>query len=89
MTTNSTPDERALHIRLAASAHRDDPADQQARTDRIARAATDRFADQVDPERKLKPEERARRARNARRAYYTSLALHSSRARAARRADDA
>ena len=89
MTTNSTPNERALRVRLAAGAHHDDPEDQQARADRVTRASADRFADQIDPDRKLKPEERARRARNARRAYYTSLALHSSRARAARRADDA
>ena len=41
-----------------------------------------RFEDQVDPDRKLPPAERAKRAAQARRAYFQRLAVKSARARA-------
>jgi hypothetical protein len=43
------------------------------------------FVDQVDPERRLHPEERSRRVAAARKAYYTRLALKSAQARRARK----
>jgi len=44
-----------------------------------------RFEDQVDPDRKLPPAERAERAAQARRAYFQKLAVQSAKARAARK----
>lgn len=78
-------DQRILRVRLAACAHQDDPEITRLRSERIERLSRDRFEDQVDADRKLKPDERAARARNARRAYYATLAFHTSRARAQRR----
>lgn len=46
-----------------------------------------RFEDQVDPDRKLSPQERAKRVANARKAYFHALALKSALAR--RRTNDA
>jgi len=83
-----TPEQRSLRMRLAAHAHSAAAEDQHARARRVDRICHDRFEDQVDPDRVLKPEERAKRARSARRAYYTGLALRSSRARTAQRRDD-
>jgi hypothetical protein len=40
-----------------------------------------RFEDQVDPDRRLDPEERARRVANAKKAYFAALALKSAKAR--------
>lgn len=80
-----SPAQRSLRVLLAAHTHQADTEAQQARAERIDRASRDRFADQVDPDHTLKPEERAKRARSARRAYYTALALRSSRVRAIRR----
>jgi hypothetical protein len=45
----------------------------------------DRFERQVDPDRKLTPEERARCAEHARKAYFIKLAIRSAEARRARR----
>lgn len=42
-----------------------------------------RFEDEVDPERRLSPEERGKRVESARRAYYQRLALKSAQARRA------
>jgi len=42
------------------------------------KAFDERFVDQVDPERRLPPSERARRAEAARRLHMTRLALASS-----------
>jgi hypothetical protein len=44
-----------------------------------------RFEQQVDPEGKLDERTRAIRAEHARKAHFTSLALKSSKARAAKR----
>ena len=80
-----SPAQRSLRVLLAAHTHQSDAETQQAQAEQVDRASRDRFAEQVDPDHTLKPEERAKRARNARRAYYTALALRSSRARAIRR----
>lgn len=85
MTDDLTPAHRLLRARLASCKHRNDPEEAHARGDRIDRVCRDRFAEQVDPDHKLSPEERVSRARSARRAYFRGLALRSSRERAARR----
>jgi hypothetical protein len=46
---------------------------------------TERFTNEVDPERKLAPADRARRIEHARKAYFYDLAAKSAKARAARR----
>ena len=43
-----------------------------------------KFLDQVDPQRKLDPQERAKRAKNARSAHYREMALKSAQARRAK-----
>jgi len=53
------------------------------------KAFDERFVDQVDPERKLPPSERARRAEAARRLHMTRLALASSVARSKKKATPA
>jgi hypothetical protein len=85
--SNLSPNLRAFRVRLAANAHQEDAETTRARVEHIARISTDRFADQVDPDRHLPPEDRAKRARNARRAHYTALAFRSSRARSPRHGD--
>jgi hypothetical protein len=44
-----------------------------------------KFEDQVDPDRRLAPDERAKRVDSARKAYYQRLALKSAQARRAKR----
>lgn len=44
-----------------------------------------KFEDEVDPDRKLLPEERARRAESARRAFYQRIALKSAQSRRAKK----
>jgi hypothetical protein len=85
--SNLSPSQRAFRARLAAHAHQADAETTRARAEHIARISTDRFANQVDPDHHLPPEDRAKRARSARRAYYTALAFHSSRARSQRHGD--
>lgn len=82
-STYVTPTERSLRAKLAAHTlhSRVDASDHTAPA---RRAFMTRFEDQVDPERRLPPDERARRAEQARRAYFTSLALRSVQARRAR-----
>ncbi len=86
MTENSNPSLRALRARMAAHHLHAQIADPSSHT-APARAAfmVDRFERQVDPDRKLTPEERARRAEHARKAYFIKLALRSAEARRARR----
>lgn len=73
-----TPEQRVLRSRLGAYAQQ---AQGRTNTGPARKAWEERFVDQVDPERKLSPEERARRAEAARRAYMTGLALKSSKSR--------
>lgn len=65
-----------------ATAAKHDPLEYTAKARQVFK---DRFADMVDPERKLPPEERARRAEAARRAFYTNLSLKGVAARAKKR----
>lgn len=55
--------------------------DRTARTQLGRAAFLKRFDDQVDPERRLSPQERAKRADAAKKAYFASLALKSAKAR--------
>lgn len=49
------------------------------------KAFMERFENEVDPDRKLPPAERAKRAENARSAYFSRLALKSRKARQVKR----
>jgi hypothetical protein len=60
--------------------------DMRARGARGQAAFNARFEDEVDPDRKLSPAERARRADLARRRYFARIALKSARTRSARSA---
>lgn len=55
--------------------------DRTARTANARRAFLNRFDDEVDPERRLDPQERAVRAEHARKAYFLDLARKSAQAR--------
>jgi hypothetical protein len=77
-----TAQQRTLRARIAANTRWSQPQARVAHSDkRLAR-----FADEVDPDRKLPEAERMALARQRRRAYMQSLALNSSKARAARKA---
>ena len=88
MTTKSelTPAQRTLRAQIGAYAlHSQHDGAEITAAARHASQVT-RFERQVDPNRELSEEERARRVEHARAAYMRSLALASSRARAARKA---
>lgn len=55
--------------------------DRTARTANGRRAFMERFENEVDPDRKLTPGERARRAEHAKKAYFQRLALKSAQSR--------
>lgn len=82
-----TPTERSLRGAIGAHVSWSQTEDRTARTANGRRAFEQRFEDEVDPERKLPPAERAKRAESARRAYYQRLALKSAKSR--RRAKEA
>jgi hypothetical protein len=77
----ATAAERSLQGRLAVEASWAKTADPSARTAPARAAFIRQFEDQVDPNRKLAPEERARRAEHARRAHFARMALRSAQAR--------
>ena len=79
-----TPSERVLRARMAAHISWAKTEDRSARTAPARRAALARFEDQVDPDHRLPPTERARRAEHAMRAHMTRLALRSTQARRTR-----
>lgn len=81
-STTLTATQRALRARVAANTRWSSP---RARTNQADRRLQ-RFADEIDPERKLPEDERLALAIQRRRAYMQGLALASSRARAARKA---
>lgn len=58
--------------------------DRSAATQPARDALLRKFEDQVDPGRRLPPEERAKRAESARRAHYQRLALKSAQVRRAK-----
>jgi hypothetical protein len=73
-----TPAQRTLRARIAAeSLH----AQGKTNTAKARKGFMRRFEDQVDPDRKLPPSERAKRAEHALKAHMTRLALASARAR--------
>jgi len=88
MANSLTPSERTLQARVAAHISWANTDDRAGRTEKARAAFRSSFEDQVDPERKLPPAERARRAEHLRGAHYARLALASARARRARAAGD-
>jgi hypothetical protein len=78
-----TPAERSLRASLAAhSRWANTPvADRRRQADRGHAALLAKFAEQVDPEGRLTPDERDKLARNAYAAHMKRLAFASSRAR--------
>lgn len=76
-----TPGERSLRAKIAANVSWSQTSDRSARTANARKAMLDKFEQQVDPEGKLPPSERAKRAANARRAHYQQLAFRSARSR--------
>lgn len=79
------PSDRKLSASIAANTRWAKEPDRRAATAPGRRAALQRFEDEVDPERKLPPKERARRADNALKAHMQRIALRSVQARRARR----
>ncbi|MFD4347354.1 hypothetical protein ACFWQ6_21280 [Streptomyces coelicoflavus] len=78
-----TPEQRRTKARAAAYARWAREDDPSGATSAAREAFLKRFEDQVDPERRLAPHERARRAQAARKAYFQALALKSSMTRRA------
>jgi len=75
-------------LAASAAAHRSwaNTEDVAARLAPAHRAFEARFERQVDPDSRMRPEDRARCAEHAKRAYFREMAIRSNRARAARRA---
>ena len=84
MATSST---RSLAGKIAANTRWASEPDRLAATQAARDAFLSRFEQQVDPEGRLAPEERARRAESARKAHFQRLALASAKARAGRSVD--
>lgn len=79
-----TPEQRALNARIAVYSMWAKCPDRVARLQPARDGFEKRFADEVDPERKLTEDERARRIEFAKKAYYTKLAKLSAERRAQR-----
>jgi hypothetical protein len=84
-----TPSERVIRAQIAANTSWANTEDRALRTAPARRALLEKFEDQVDPDRKLTPKERAKRAENARKAHFQRLALKAVKARRQRGGDDA
>lgn len=84
MPSKLSPSERRLRAQLAAHA-RWSREDRGAASARQRRVILRRFENEVDPDGKLSPDERAKRANNAMQSHMSKLALASSRARRDRR----
>lgn len=82
-----TPEQRSLRARIANSQRWAQEPDRTAATSPARDAFMRRFEDQVDPNGVLPPDERAVRAESAKRAHFQRMALASSRARSARKAE--
>ena len=80
-----TSAERSLIAGIAADESWAKTEDRSARTAPARTAALKRFEDQVDPDHRLDPTERARRAQHAQRAHMRRIALRSVQARRARK----
>jgi hypothetical protein len=83
---NLTPAERTLRAQIAAHAGWALTEDRTARTQPGRDAMLRKFENQVDPDRKLTPAERAKRVENARKAYYQKLSFKAHKARRRRAA---
>lgn len=86
MSASTPATDRAMIARVAAYVKWASCEDRTAATAAARKAFADRFAQQVDPDGKLSPAERAKRAEAAKRAYFQRLALRSARVRRARAA---
>jgi len=73
--------ERFMVASIAANTRWANETDRTAATSPARAAFNRRFEDEVDPDRRLNPAERARRADSARKAYFMRLALKSARSR--------
>jgi hypothetical protein len=79
-----TTNDRSQIAKIAANTRWAHEQDRSAATQAARDGMYRRFEDEVDPERKLSPEERGKRVESARRAYYQRLALKSAQARRAK-----
>lgn len=82
--TARTPTERALIARIAAATRWAHEPNRTDATKAARNAFANRFEQEVDPEGKLDPVDRARRAASLRSAYFSRLALRSAQARRGR-----
>ncbi len=80
-----TPAQRRSRSRLAALVQWSQTSDWSARTQAARDGFHRKFEDQVDPDRRLDPAQRARMADAARRAYFARLGRLSGKARAAKK----
>jgi hypothetical protein len=83
-----TPEQRRSRARLAALVQWSRTEDWTARTQAARDGFMRRFEDQVDPDRRLDPAQRAKMAEAARRAHFARLGRQSGKARAAKKAGD-
>jgi hypothetical protein len=81
-----TPEQRRSRSRLAALVQWSKTEDWTARTQAARDGLARKFEDQVDPDRRLDPAQRAKMAEAARRAHYTRLGRLSAKAKAAKKA---
>ena len=81
-----TPSERQLRAQIAVNTSWARTEDRSARTAPARQANLLRFEQQVDPDGKLAPQERAKRAESLRKAHFQRMALASAKARRLRRA---
>jgi hypothetical protein len=70
---NLTPGQRQTRSRQGSHVSWANTTDRTARTEPGRQGMRRKFEDEVDPERTLRPEERAKRAESARKAYFTRL----------------
>lgn len=83
-SSSPTPSERQQIGRIGGLVSWANTDDRTARTQPARDAFLKRFEDEVDPERRLSPQERAKRAEAARKAHFARLALKSARVRRCR-----
>jgi membrane-bound lytic murein transglycosylase B len=87
--TGLTPSESSLRGKIAANESWARTVDRSARTANARKAMLDKFEQQVDPDGKLTPAERAKRAEHKRRAHFQRMALKSAQVRRRRGGDSA
>lgn len=84
----STPEERSLNARIAANLRWAGEPDRTAATAKarsLSPVALEYWMEKVDPERKMRHEERVKRATNARTAYYLQITRKARQAKAAKK----